>query len=121
MFPEESFRKIFQTILVDHNFKFPIHYVMIGINGAFLNGRFELAPAKKFSSILLNGKAKNLRFPINTMFVDSKGDAAHVLFKKTLKSGELNHLEVPIKEEGGKLVMQLRRRDNAMTKGGENR
>jgi hypothetical protein len=82
MFTEESLRKIFETILIKYNFQFPISWVWIGINGAFLTGRFEFSKNEKFKSIILNGKAKKLRFPINAMLVDARGEAAHVLLKR---------------------------------------
>ncbi len=87
MFTEENLKKIFLTILFDFYFQFPISWVWIGVNGAFLTGRFELSKTKEFKSIVLSGKAKKLRFPINAMLVDAKGEAAHVLLKR---SGEVD-------------------------------
>ncbi len=88
MFTEESLKKVFLTILIDFNFQFPISWVWIGVNGAFLTGRFEFSKnEKKFKSIILNGKAKKLRFPVNAMPVDARGEAVHVFFKRF---GEVN-------------------------------
>lgn len=90
MFPKEGFRKIMEMILIDHGFEFPITFVMIGVNGAFLIARFEMI-GQEFKEKVLTGKAKNLRFPINTMFVDAKGRAAHVSFERSGEYGKLMH------------------------------
>lgn len=74
--------------MVDHKFEFPITFVMIGINRAIMAARFEMINGKLKINIL-NGKAKNLRFPINTMFVDAKGKAAHVCFERSGQHGDL--------------------------------
>lgn len=88
MFSEESF-KIIGAMFIEYNFQWPISWAMIGVNGAFLTGRFELSIiGKKFKSTVLSGKAKKLRFPINAMFVDAKGKAAHVAFLRTGEVGE---------------------------------
>ena len=84
MFTKESMQKIFKKILIDYNFQPPISWVWIGVNGAFMTGRIEFSKgSKEFKSILLSGKPKKLRFPVNVMLVDSRGEAAHVLFKGT--------------------------------------
>lgn len=93
MFPQESFRKIVDIILIDYKFEFPTTLAMIGVNGAYMVARFELS-GTAVKTIALTGKAKNLRFPINTMFVDARGKAAHVLFKKSVKDGDLTLYDV---------------------------
>ena len=99
VFPEEGFKKIFEMMFIEHDFKLPMSWVLIGVNGAFLTGRFELSIiGKKFKCIVLNGKANRLRFPINAMFVDAKGKAAHVSFLRTGETGEItpfNISEIP--------------------------
>lgn len=82
--------------LFEHNFEFPVILVMIGVNGAYLAAKFELSSVggkltttTEFKQTVLTGEAKNLRFPINTMFVDAKGMAAHVCAKTPDKWGEL--------------------------------
>lgn len=82
MFKGETLQKIFKMIFLEYNFQVPISWVWIGVNGAFFTGRIELSKSgKEAKSIILSGKAKKLRFPINVMLVDSKGEAAHILFK----------------------------------------
>lgn len=88
MFPEEGFKKIVEMILIDHQFEFPITFVMIGVNGSILAARFEMAKGE-FKTNILTGKPKHLRFPINTMFVDAKGKAAHVCFERSGQYGNL--------------------------------
>ncbi len=44
---KETIQKIFEKILIDYNFQFPISWVWIGVNGAFLTGRFELSKTEK--------------------------------------------------------------------------
>lgn len=82
--------------LFEHNFEFPVILVMIGVNGAHLIAKFELSSVNgkltttsEFKQTVLTGEAKNLRFPINTMFVDAKGMAAHVCCKRPDKWGDL--------------------------------
>jgi hypothetical protein len=85
---QEGIQKIFKMILVDYKFELPVSWVWIGVNGAFLTGRIEFSKRdKELKSIILSGKAKKLRFPVNVMLVDAKGDAAHVLFRG---SGEVD-------------------------------
>ena len=80
MFTQESVQRALEIILIDYNFQFPIHWVWVGINGAFLIGRFEIQKSgEKLKSILLTGKPKKLRFPVNIMLVDARGEAAHIL------------------------------------------
>jgi len=92
MLTKESLQKIFKKILIDYNFQLPVSWVWIGVNGAFMTGRIEFSEAsKEFKSILLSGKPRKLRFPVNVMFVDARGEAAHVLFKGTGGADEVNH------------------------------
>jgi len=91
MFTKESMQKIFKKILIDYNFQSPISWVWVGVNGAFMTGRIEfLEGSKEFKSILLSGKPNKLRFPVNVMLVDSRGEAAHILFKGTGGADEVN-------------------------------
>lgn len=90
MYTRESFHKVFDKIFLDYNFQFPLSWVWISVNGAFLTGRFERSNSdKKFESILLTGKVKKIIFPINAMIVDANGAAAHVLLKKNGEIGEV--------------------------------
>lgn len=91
MFSEETFKKIMEAILIDCRFKFPITFVMIGVNGAIMAARFKMA-GDKLKTDVLYGRAKNLRFPINVMFADAEGKAAHVLFKNPKEDGDLKRL-----------------------------
>jgi len=95
MFKPEQFQKIAEEIILKHRFEFPISWVMIGVNGAFLTGRWELSiPQKQFRSLTLSGKAKKLRRPINMMLVDRIGKAFHVLFKKGDEPIDLTNLRI---------------------------
>jgi hypothetical protein len=89
MFPEENLRKVFEIIILEHGFEFPLSWVMVGINGTFLTGRFEILIIGKVKSTIINGKANKLRFPINCMIVDRRGKAAHIVFSRTDEAGEI--------------------------------
>ena len=94
MFKTDDLEKAICKLFVDYDFQFPIHLVMIGINGAFLNVKLNLSKTGAFSHIILTGRARDLRFPINSMFVDAKGDAAHILFKGSGEPDEITRLKV---------------------------
>lgn len=51
--------------------------------GLFLNLKFDP------KCVILGGRGKDLRFPINCMFVDGKGDAAHVVFRMSGEPSEI--------------------------------
>jgi hypothetical protein len=100
MFPEEAFKKIVEMIFIDYKFEFPITFAMVGMKG-FLVWKFELAMAigelkttAKFESTVLAGKAKSLRFPINMMIVDSRGEAIHILFKAPSEINKVTRCQV---------------------------
>ena len=111
MIPEKEISKIILA-LFEKKFEFPMTLVMIGINGSHLVAKFEMLTiteknvvTTKFKNSVLSGKAENLRFPINAMFVDARGIAAHILIKNadklgdlTFLSGEIDVLPVPLVE-----------------------
>lgn len=66
----------------------------MGMNGALFAGRSELSMQKEIRTIILTGKAKKLKFPINMMLVDRTGKAAHVLFKKPDGPIDLTGLQI---------------------------
>jgi hypothetical protein len=95
MVRRESIQKIFRMILIDYNFELPITWVWIGVNGAFLTGRIERSRwSEELGSVVLSGNPKKIRFPVNAMLVDAKGQAAHVLFKETGEVDGVNRLRV---------------------------
>jgi hypothetical protein len=101
--PKIEIENIVGMIFLEHKFEFPITVVMIGIRG-YLVAKWELATASgknkvtaKFENIVVAGKAKDLRFPINTMLVDSTGKAAHFCIKRPNEIGSLTFL--PIESE----------------------
>lgn len=103
MSPKIELEKIVGTIFLDRKFEFPVTLAMIGIRGHIV-ARFEMRTASeknkttmKFESTILAGKAKDLRFPTNVMFVDSAGRAAHVCIKRPDEGGSLTFL--PIESE----------------------
>ena len=80
MFTKESVRTVFKTILDDYKFQLPIAWVWIGANGEFLTGRIEISKgSKELRSVILSGSPEKLKFPVNVMLVDARGEAAHVL------------------------------------------
>ena len=80
MFTKESIHTIFKTILEEYKFQLPIAWVWIGANGEFLTGRIEISKgSKEPRSVTLSGKAEKLKYPVNIMLVDARGEAAHVL------------------------------------------
>ncbi len=102
MSPKIELEKIVGAIFLDRKFEFPVTLVMIGVKG-YMVARFELATASekskvttKFESTVLAGRAKDLRFPINVMFVDSLGRAAHIYIKRPDELGSLTFLPIEI-------------------------
>lgn len=83
MFKTDDLTEVIVSLFVKYNFQYPLHLVMVGINEAFVNLKFNP------NCVILAGRAKDLRFPINCMFVDGKGDAAHVLFKMSGEPSEI--------------------------------
>ncbi|MFB3886041.1 MAG: hypothetical protein ACE144_12495 [Thermodesulfobacteriota bacterium] len=81
MFNEKSLEVIFKRLLLEHSFQFPLTWAWIGANGGVLAGRFEWSVGKGLETIILSGKPKTLRYPVNAMIVDRRGVAAHILFK----------------------------------------
>ena len=95
MINKETFIEVFKIILIDYDFRLPISWVWIGVNGAFMTGRIEISKgSKELRSVTLSGNPKKLRFPVNVMFVDATGNAAHVLFKGPGQANEVNRLHV---------------------------
>jgi hypothetical protein len=95
MFTKESIHEIFKKILIEYKFQLPISWVWIGVNGALLTGRIEMSRwSKEFRSVTLSGNPKKLRYPVNVMLVDARGEAAHVLFKGTGEADEINRCRV---------------------------
>ncbi len=94
MFKLEQFKMIGDEIFLKHHFEFPVTWVMVGVNGALFAGRSELSIQKEVRTIILTGKAKKLRFPVNMMLVDRTGKAAHVLFKKPDAPIDLTGLQI---------------------------
>jgi hypothetical protein len=92
MFPEDSIKKVLETMLFKHEFELPFSFVLIGVNGAFLTGRIG-ASIIDGPQITIEGEASKLRFPINLMIVDKKGKAGHVAFSMT---GEEKEVTEPI-------------------------
>lgn len=86
---EKGIKKAIELMFFEYGFEFPLSWVLIGVNGAFLTGRFESPNRKEFKYTVLNGKANRLRFPINAMFVDAKGKAAHISFERSGAPGPL--------------------------------
>lgn len=94
MFKQAQFQMLAEEIFLKHHFELPVSFAMIGVNGAFLTGRFELSFFQtKFRAILLSGKAKDLRFPINMLLVDKTGKAAHTSFERSDKPVDLTNLQ----------------------------
>ncbi|MFB3887619.1 MAG: hypothetical protein ACE144_20565 [Thermodesulfobacteriota bacterium] len=98
MAPKIELQEIVGMIFKDNEQEFPVTLVMVGIRG-YLVAKFEMRTASeknkttiKFESTVLAGKAKDLRFPINVMFVDSAGKAAHVFIETADKAGSLTFL-----------------------------
>lgn len=105
MFSEEGIIKAVEVMFNEKGFELPMSFVLIGINGTFLTGRFELSIiGKKFKTILINGKANRLRFPINAMFVDAKGKVAQVTFLRTGNKVEATSMTAS-NEKGGEGLM----------------
>lgn len=65
--------------LAEAGFKFPIQFVTVGLNGAVLCGAYNLneegLAIPTFTAQHLPGERMTL--PINIMFIDAKGQAAH--------------------------------------------
>jgi hypothetical protein len=96
-------KKIVEAIFLDHKFEFPITVALIGVRG-YLVAKFELdmtsdksKTTATFKSTILAGKAKDLRFPINLIFADSVGRAAHICFKRPDEFGDLMFFPVESK------------------------
>ncbi|MBM4277276.1 MAG: hypothetical protein FJ130_05240 [Deltaproteobacteria bacterium] len=95
MFSDEGIRKAFEKIFLGYGFEFPMSFVLVGINGTFLTGRFEVSfITKKFRTTVVSGKANKLRFPINAMIVDAKGKVAHIEFVR--KGGQDENTNIDI-------------------------
>jgi hypothetical protein len=106
MFTKENIHEILKKILIDYKFQLPIAWVWVGVNGVFLTGRIEVSKgSKEFRSVTLSGNPKKLRFPVNVMFVDSRGQAAHVLSRGAGEGDdELNRLRVDEPPPAGPLA-----------------
>ncbi len=91
---EESLHDIFKRVLIEYNFQYPMTWTWIGINGRAVTGRFERKKDGGLKTIMLNGKPKTLRFPVNAMLVDATGQAVHILFKSSMQLGEMNRCKV---------------------------
>jgi len=105
VFSEEGIKKALEIMFIEYGFELPLSWVLIGINGTFLTGRFELSIiGKKFKTTVINGKANRLRFPINAMFVDAKGKVAHVTFLRTGNKDEAMSMTV-LNERRGEGLM----------------
>jgi hypothetical protein len=82
MFKSDSFRKILEEIFFKHGFQLPVAWVWAGVNGAFVTGKIEFSKRdKKITFIILSGKPKKIRLPVNMMLIDARGCAAHILVK----------------------------------------
>jgi hypothetical protein len=92
MWPEEGIKKAFETMVFKHEFECPLSVAMIGVNGAFLTARFKMSMVDGFQSIVLDGKASKLRFPINCLIVDQKGKAAHIAFSMIGEEKEVSEV-----------------------------
>jgi len=91
----KSIKESFKKILTEYNFQFPLSWVWIGVNGAFLTGRFELSKGDlKLKSIHLSGRAQKLRPPVNAMVVDARGYAVHILFKSFGEVSKITYCHV---------------------------
>jgi hypothetical protein len=92
---EESIRELFKKILIEFTFQLPISWVWVGQNGGFMTGRIEVSKlTKEPRSVILSGNPKKLKFPVNIMLVDARGDAAHVLLKESGEIDGVNRLRV---------------------------
>ena len=90
---EKSVQECFKKILTEYNLQFPLSWVWIGVNGAFLTGRFELSRSDvKLKSIHLSGKAEKLRPPVNAMIVDARGYAVHIFFGSSGEVSKMTYL-----------------------------
>jgi hypothetical protein len=80
--------KIFEQLILVQNFQSPMTWAMVGANEAVLKGKLEFlldaeADLSERSKVtVLEGRAKDLRFPINLFVTDKEGRTANILFEK---------------------------------------
>jgi hypothetical protein len=97
---EKELFKIFEELVLIRNFQSPVIWTMVGVNGAVLRAKWEFSfdPEadlfERSNVTVLEGKAKNLRFPINLFVTDREDRSVNILFEKDRK-------EKPILQEIG--------------------
>jgi len=79
----EQFQQMAEEVILKRAFEFPVHWVMIGVNGVFIIGEWATADlGADLKTIVLSGEPRKLEFPVTITFVDRTGRAAHFSFEK---------------------------------------